>query len=866
MPKASPLQSNFNGGEYSALVQGRVESDRYKIGLATCLNYIPTIQGGLPRRPGTQFVAEVKDSTKATRLVRFEFSTTQAYILEFGDLYIRFYRDNGQIVETGNTISTISQASPALLTYTGADPAGLATGQEVYLSGVAGMTQVNGRNFKIGSVNTGANTYTLLNMDGTNFDATALSAGTGGTAERVYTVTSTYTEAQLFSLGFVQSADVLYITHPSHPPRKLTRTGHTSWTLTAITFLDGPYLALNTTATTLTLSGTTGSVTVTASDITGINSDTGFQTTDVGRLIRWKDPAGNWTWLTITAYTSTTVVTATISGANASATTATRNWRLGVWSDTTGYPAVATFHEDRLCFAGATGAPQRIDMSNTGDYENFAPTLTAAATISGVTLAAGDIISSNACNFTLNSNDVNNVRWLVSEEKALLAGTPGGEWVIRPSVQSEGISQDNINAKQVSSFGSSAVQPVIAGKSTIYVQRSGKKVRELSYFYEVDGFRSPDRTVLASHIAGETGFKQMAHQREPQSLVWGVRNDGVLAAMTYEREDDALVVGWHRHIFGGFSDLAESDPDCESVAVIPSTDGTRDEPWFIVKRRINGRTVRLIEYMTKFFEETDEQREAYFVDCGLTYDSPLTVTALTAANPAVMTATAHGFSNGDYVLVSEVLGFEDSDGTSGVNDKTFIVRSATTDTFRLEGMDGVNVDGTGFTAYVSGGQVRKYVTAISGLWHLEGQTVDIAGDGAIQPTKTVTNGAITLSTRATTVHVGFSYNSDGKQLRLEAGAADGTALGKTRRTHRASFQLHRTLGLSVGKSFDDLKEITFRVASDPDGRAPGLFSGIKSIELDFDYDRENQICWRQSRPVPGMILAIAPQLHTEDRG
>lgn len=688
MAKASPLQSSFNAGEFSPLLYGRVDAERYSAGLALCKNYIPTLQGALLRRPGTMFVAEAKDSSKAVRLVPFEFSTTQAYIIEFGDEYVRFYRDNGQILDTG----------------------------------VA------------------------------------------------YEVATTYLEADLPGLKFTQSADVLYITHPDYAPRKLSRTGHTSWTLSVINFLDGPYLSTNTTATTLTLSGTSGSVTVTASAATGINGGAGFQTTDIGRLIRWKDPANNWTWLKITARTSTTVVTATISGANVSAGTATVNWRLGVWSGTTGYPACSVFHDDRLIFAGPTDNPQRLDGSNTADYENFAPTN-----------PAGTTSDSSAISFSLNASDVNAIRWMVSDEKGLLIGTAGREWVLRPSAQNEAITPTNVSAKPTTKHGTANIQPVQVGKAVLFLQARGRKLREMSYFFDVDGFRSPDVSILAEHLT-IGGVKDLAYQQEPQPVVWAVRNDGVLLGVTYERDSETLKVGWHQHVIGGYSDADETvAAKVESVAVIPSADGTRDEVWLVVNRYIDGGTKRYIEYMTKVFEDDDEQEDAFFVDSGLTY--------------------------------------------SGVA-----------------------------------------ATNISGLDHLEGQTVDILADGAVQPSKVVTSGAITLSIAATKAHIGLGYVSDGQQLRLEAGARDGTALGKTRRTHRAAFLVHRSLGLKIGTSFDDMTPIVFRTTADPMDEAPPLFSGLVSETTGADYDTENQLCWRQDQPLPSNILAIAPQLLTQDRG
>lgn len=607
--RVAPIQASFNSGEWSPLMFGRVDLDSYKNALAICINQIPLVQGGVTRRPGTYFASEVKNSANTTRLIGFEYSTTQAYVLEMGNLYTRFYRNNGPVLEAAQNISAISQANPGVLTYVGADPA---NGDVFYLSGIGGMTELNGRFAVVANVNAGANTFELTDEAGNNINTTGFTAYTaGGTIERFYTMTTTYAAADVFKLKFTQSADVLYVAHPSYKPRKITRTAHTSWSISDITFLDGPYFNINSTATTFTLSGTTGSVTVTASAVTGINDGAGFKATDVGRLIRWKDPAGHWTWLTITAWTSTTVVTATISGPDASATTATVNWRMGLWSATTGYPAAVTFFEDRLCWGGSTSSPQRVDMSKSGDYENMAPTA-----------ADGTVAADNAVGVTLNSNDVQVIRWMTNDEKGLMVGTTSAEWIVRPSAQSEALSPTNVAAKPSTYYGSADLMPVKAGKAALFTQRSGRKLRELAYVYEVDGFRSPNMSFLAEH-ATLSGIKDMAYQQEPQSVVWAARNDGVMAGFTYER--DQKVLGWHRHILGGYSDAGHTAaPLVESVCVIPSADGTRDELWMIVKRYIGGRARRYVEYVTKPWERGDTQADAIHVDCALTYDGGAT--------------------------------------------------------------------------------------------------------------------------------------------------------------------------------------------------------------------------------------------------
>jgi hypothetical protein len=832
MPKVAPIQNNFMGGEISPYFAARVDSERYQIALNVCLNYLPILEGGLTRRPGTMFANEVKDSTKSTRLVRFEFSTTQAYILEFGHNYIRFYRNNGQILNLG---------SP-------------------------------------------------------------------------YEVATTYTEAELFELNFTQSADVLYIVHPSHKPAKLLRRGHADWLLQDIDFQDGPYNTTNSTSTTLAPSAATGtgvtlitgpSVAVTGAVSSGglikitatahgkttgdrvfiasvggtveangtwlvtvidadnftldgstfVNAYTAggtvvpglFYSTDVGRFIRLKE-GSTWGYGKITAFTNAGSVTIEVLSTLTN-TNAKTNWRLGVFSGTTGYPATVVFHEDRLFFAGVSSTPQRIDGSRSGDYESFAPSD-----------MDGTITASHAVSFSLNSNDVNVIRWLVSDEKGMLAGSVGGEWVIKSASPTEALSPTSITAKRATSYGSANIAPVQSGKAAIYIQRAGKKLREFNYFYDVDGFRATDLTAISSHISGE-GLVQMAAQKEPQSFIWCVREDGVLACMTYDRDLDSLKVGWHRHILGGNSNAAGDSAAVESVAVIPSADGSRDELWLIVKRYINGQTYRYVEYLTKLFEDTDDQKEAFFVDCGLTYDSPLAISAITNANPAVVTSTAHGLSNGNTIILDEIQGMKETAGDSDsyLNNRICTVAGVTANTFQL-----VGVNSTTFTTYVTGGNVRKRVSTISGLDHLEGETVSILADGAVQPDKVVSGGSITLSTPAGTVHIGLGYNSDGQLPRIEAGAADGTALGKIRRINHVGVMLHRSLGLKLGPSFDDLTNIIFRDSADPMGRAPRLFTGIISEEVSFDYDFENNVSWRQDQPLPSTVLAILPRMVTQD--
>lgn len=471
------------------------------------------------------------------------------------------------------------------------------------MSPVVGMTQLDGREVVV--TNKTANTFEMYDSDGNAVNTTGYGAFVSGVMAEIVEVVSPYLESEVHDLRVTQSADTLYITHPDYEPRKLTRTSPTSWALAVIPFYDGPYLAQSSSEAGdagLNFAGTSGTVAVTATGTGGINSGQGFLATDVGRALRVRNSATNaWTYTRVTDFTDSTHVNVYAYGAVNSSTTQL-NWRLGVWSDTTGFPRCSTFYEDRLFFAGAALYPQRLDGSKSGLYENFSPSA-----------ADGTVADDNAVAFTLNADEVNAIRWLSPNEKGLLAGTTRSEWQVKASSLNEALTPTNISAKPSTRYGSALVAPVSAGKVVLFVQRSSRKLRELAYVFEVDGFKAPDMTVLAEHIT-RTNITEVAYQEQPQAIVWGVRGDGVLLGMTYDRDQD--VVAWHRHVLGGRSTVDGAAPIVESVAVTASPDGARDEVALIVKRYINGGTKRYVEYVTKMWEDGDEQVDAFYADCG----------------------------------------------------------------------------------------------------------------------------------------------------------------------------------------------------------------------------------------------------------
>jgi hypothetical protein len=752
MARVAVQLTNFTGGELSPRLDGRNDLAKYSSGCKTLQNMVVYPHGSAARRPGTTFVAEVQTSSAKTRLIPFEFSTTQTYIIEFGNQYIRFYKDDGAILESNKTITGITQANPGVVTSTAH---GYSNGDTIVISGVVGMTQVNGKRFKVANVT--ANTFQLQNIDGNNVNTSSHTAYTsGGIANRVYTVVTTYLTADLFQIKYAQSADVMYLCHPEYSVKKLSRTGHTSWTLTEVDFDDGPYLDDNTTTTTFSLSAHTVGAgrTLTASSITGINNDTGFQTIDIGRLLRFRTG-----YAKITARTNTTVVTIEILQDMNSSSPST-DWALGAFSEYTGYPSCVSFYEQRLVFAGTEAEPQTLFFSKSGDYENMDEN------------RGGTIKDDDAIIYTIASNQVNAIRFL-SATRTLIVGTVGGEFSVSGGGTDDPVTPTNILIKKQSNHGCANTDAIPVGNVTLFLQRAKRKIRELAYNFDVDGYVAPDMTILAEHIS-ETGFNEMSYQQEPNQIIWAVREDGQLAGLTYQREQQ--VVAWHRHIFGG--SFSTGSAVCESVATIPTND-KEYQTWVIVKRTINGVTRRYVEYINDFDFDEDDNTDFNFLDSQLSYSGSATIT-------------------------------------------------------------------------------------ITGLDHLEGQTVSVLANGSTHPNRTVSSGSITLARSSTKVKVGLPYTSLLQTMRIDAGSQNGTSQAKTKRIYNITVRLFESIGVEVGPNLSNMEAIPFRSSAALMDTAIPVYTGDKEIEFRGNYETDGHIFIRQTQPLPLTVLSLYPELITND--
>lgn len=678
MPRLHDLQASFSAGEISDRLAGRLDFAKYPAALETCENLIPLSEGGVMRRPGTRHTAEVKLSSVKGRLKRFLFNVTQAYAIEMCDSALRFYRNQARITVANTDAAVTNGTFPSGIASwtnrsTGAGsiahdavnldldlvPGGATSADIGWAEQSITTTNTNQEHvlqfrvrgapgdkieFQVGTAASGAQTLAAVTKEvgyhtvaftpttspfyiqfrnlGTNDNKTVSIDDVALIDNAPLEIVSPWPEAELYDVNGPQTADVLYLYHDATPTYKLQRFGHTTWSLVEVPWQDGPYLDLNITTTTLTPSAISGvAVTVTASSIVGINDNTGFQTSDIGRLVRIDNPAAAivWGWGIIVARTSTTVVTVHVKKAFSTATADTR-WKLGAWSNYTGFPSAATFFEQRLYAANTTKQPQTLWAGRVDDFENQRPD-----NYDDV------VVADDAFDRTLSADTVDSIYWLSAADNRLVIGTSGGEWAGRST--GDALTALDVNAKRQTKHGSAKIQPTLVGSVVLFIQRAKRKIRELGLSQQSvnDTYTAPDMSRLVNHIM-RGGVVEMDYSEEPESILWIVRNDGQLLSMTYRRDEE--VVGWGRHILGGV--FGSGNAVVESVCVIPGTNGSgqvqdssaRDEVWLIVKRTINGSTKRYVEFFERAFETGDSQEDAYYVDSMVTYDG-VSATTLT---------------------------------------------------------------------------------------------------------------------------------------------------------------------------------------------------------------------------------------------
>jgi hypothetical protein len=550
MGKATPIQTNFTAGELSPRVQSRIDIVKYNNGLKVAENVQIMVQGGARRRPGLRMAAETKTSAKRSRLIPFIYNVDQAYMMEVGDQYLRFFKDGLQVAGPYEVATLYVEAALFDIDY--------AQGADTMYTVQGDVPVYRLQRFADNDWRLLPAPFTVEPFDelGINPALTlTLSSAAVGTG-RNFGATAAFLASDV-GRYIVSGAGIALITAYVNADN-VTATIQSAFSGTSIA--SGAWTLDGTPQTTCTVSavGPVGTAVTATLGAAGWRSGTA----EVGKYIKV-----NGGLLKITGYTSATVVNALVQQVLTSTTAAIANsWTLNssIWNAVSKYPKVVTLKDQRLILGGSEGYPQTLSWSRIGDTLNFE-------------LGTQD---ADAFSREFATDQIAPIRHL-SQGRSLMVHTNSNEMSVRGG-QEKSITPTNIQKNDESTAGSNKVRPVKIGNEILFVQRAGRKVRACGYRADIDGFSSPDRTVFSEHIT-ESGIVDMAFQQEPDALLCCVRADGQMANATYDTEQD--VNAWVRWITQG---------EVESVATIPTA--TSEQTWVIVKRTINGVTKRFVEY------------------------------------------------------------------------------------------------------------------------------------------------------------------------------------------------------------------------------------------------------------------------------
>lgn len=756
----STIQRSFAGGEIAPALYGRADQIKYQTGLQTCRNFIVMRHGGVANRAGTKFVAEVKDSTKQVRLVKFVFNSAQTYVLEFGDQYMRVIK-NGALMR---------------------------------VSGIP------------------------------------------------YEIATPYLAADLRSLNYVQSGDVITIVHKNYAPRTLSRSGDTAWTLSTLTF--SPSIAAPTNAAT-SHPGTAVYYVVTAvkeetyeESVQSNNAGTHITSTSSSQTvtITWNAVAGAQEYNIykqkngVFGYLGVAKGTSFVDDGLFPDVTETPPQDRNPFPTANDYPGVVSYYQQRQMFASSTANPEKVWMSRTGNYKNFS--------------IRSPLQDDDAVTFTIAGRQVNKIEHLLEIGNMLIL-TSGGEWLMLGDADGV-VKPSAINLKQQGYTGSSSITPIVIGNNALYVQARGTICRDLRYDFQSDGYTGRDLTVFAAHLFDGYQILAWDYAQIPHSIVWTVRSDGVLLGLTYVREHE--VWGWHRH---------DTDGQFEDVVAVP--EGNEDTVYVVVRRTVNGVSKRYIErFAPRATSQTlDIKRDAFFVDCGGTYDgknagaTTLKVeanTGLTVQHTQFLVASAASFSAAEVGNAYDLT-------VGGVTLRFNVLEYVSTTVLVVQPSKNIPAGVAGVTTATW----SRCVDEVSGLTFLVGKTVAILADGNVHPQRVVdATGKITLDRPYSVVHVGLPYLSTIKTLALDAQAAE-TIADKHKIITKVSMQVESSRGIFAGPDQAHLREYKQR-QYEPYNEPVALATRLVEVQTVAQWDKNAQVTVEQQDPIPITILSIVPQV------
>ena len=818
MPTTRTFKQSFSGGEISPEMFGRIADQKFQQGAATMRNFVAKPQGPAQNRPGFAYVNTVKDSTKSTRVISFTYNTTQTMVIEMGDQYFRFHTQ-------GQTL--------------------------LYSDGSAWS---NSTNYTVGDIAKHSGTNYYAKTAHSNVQPPNATNWYPLPANLTYEIQSPYLEAELFDVHYVQSADVLTLVHPNHVPRELRRLSATKWVLETIDFgtpLAAPggvsvsaYIPSSTSTNSDTyqdhkyvvtavkpslVDESNQSSTASVSNnifVTGARNTISWNSVSGASRYRvYKDQGGIFGYIGET--TSTSIVDDNISPDFARTPPIHENDFVG----SNNYPGAVSYFEQRRVFAGTNNDPQNIWMTKSGTESNMS---------FGLPIRDDDRIE-----FRVAAREANTIRHIVPLTQLLLL-TGSAEWRVT-SVNSDAIPPTSISVKPQSYVGSNNAQPVIVNNSLVYPAARGGHIRELGYNWQANGFVTGDLSLRAPHLFDNFTIIDIDLAKAPIPVVWMVSSSGKLLGLTYVPEQQ--LGAWHQH---------DTDGTFESVACV--SEGDDDVTYCVIKRTVNGNSVRYIERMgTRLFPT---QRDNFFVDSGGTYNGTNTNNSRT-----VTVSGGTNYTKGETVTVTTNYNLfnappsvDDKDDAIVLVDGTELYRltiqatsSQTVATAKLDKDLPASLRNTGINTY----EVARNV--ISGISWLEGKTLNILADGAVHPQRTVSSGSVTLERAASVVHLGLPYESDLNTLPM-ALQVEALGQGRVKNLNHVWLRVLESSGIFAGPSADKLVEAKQRT-EEPYGSPPNLKTQDIKIMLTPQWQDNGQLFVRQTDPLPltvvGLTLEVA---------
>lgn len=690
-------------------------------------------------------------------------------------------------------------------------------------------------------------------------------------------VPTPYLAQDLFALDVsTQSADVLYIAHANYPPATLNRYSDETWIYTPISQPTGTnapspgqlYGTVDVVKTGYSALGQSISLISQASTcVVVLASSPSSQPFNDGDRIYINECAGmvelNEGQFLVSGISYGSVTVTVIDSSGTSSTITATGWQLTLIDPTTNsavnssaylqyagggfavaipalfcgpgnYPACVTLYQERLCLGGALNTPTQINGSVQDDYPDF-------------------ICDPNeddyAIQFTLVSQQVNPIRWMIGTPTALMLGTAGGVWAMFTS-DGQSLSQTDVTAALQTTIGVGNVAPQLVNSDVIWITRSARIVRLLLFNFVTNQWEGPDLTRLNRQITqgpteATSGLVQTAFQSEPYPILWAVRADGQLIGLTYERQDE--VFAWFRVVTDGV---------IESVACI-SEDNAEDQVWISVLRTINGVEQRYIEYFAPqdIFHQLSN---AFLVHAGLQFQGvgPSSITGITQSNPAQVTAPGHGLTNGMSVSISGVLGMTQAN-TDPLT--AWTVTGATTNTFLLEG---INSELWGI--YTSGGSAEQVTNQVSGMTYLLGKSVIAVGDEQVVFQATVTGDIVNFGSYCNSVTIGLPYRTIIQPMNPILGSQQATSKGKKQKFTRVTLSLYESVGGLVGTDYKHLHSMLY--GTNTLGNPPTLFTGNITRDIDGEWEDEDTILIVHDDPYPFTLRSVTPRLSVAQEG